>query len=178
MRITYQRLDHTNFSIASLDDFIRHQPVQECWRSVEGEWRLVPIAYEEDWSREQCRKVASDIKAHIGRDQTALGAFDGSRLVGFVTVSHELFGDKARYVELVCFQVSEPYRKNGIGRALFAMACEEARRLGADKLYISGHSSKESQAAYRALGCVNAVEINQRIAQSEPYDMQLEYALN
>ena len=39
------------------------------------------------------------------------------------------------------------------------MACEEARRLGADKLYISAHSSKESQAAYRALGCPNGIQI-------------------
>ena len=57
------------------------------------------------------------------------------------------------------------------------MACEEARRLGADKLYISAHSSKESQAAYRALGCSFAEEINEELAAAEPFDVQLEYRL-
>ena len=57
------------------------------------------------------------------------------------------------------------------------MACEEARQLGADKLYISAHSSKESQAAYRALGCSFAEEINEELAAAEPFDVQLEYKL-
>ena len=64
------------------------------------------------------------------------------------------------------------------GKALFYQACEEARRLGADKLYISAHSSKESQAAYKALGCVHAKEINPKLAEEEPCDVQLEYVLD
>ena len=42
---------------------------------------------------------------------------------------------------------------------------------------ISGHSSKESQAAYRALGCTPAEEINASLAAEEPFDVQLEYRL-
>ena len=57
------------------------------------------------------------------------------------------------------------------------MACEEARLLGADKLYISAHSSKESQAAYRAFGCTPAEEINANLVAEEPFDVQLEYRL-
>ena len=47
-----------------------------------------------------------------------------------------------------------------------------------DKLYISAHSSKESQAAYKAIGCVHAEEINQKLAEEEPCDVQLEYVLD
>lgn len=47
--------------------------------------------------------------------------------------------------------------------------------LPADRLHISTHSSKESQAAYRALGCTHAEEINQSLAEKEPFDVQLEY---
>ena len=57
------------------------------------------------------------------------------------------------------------------------MACGEALQLGADKLYISGHSSKESQVAYQALGCRHADEINEILAEAEPFDVQLEYIL-
>ena len=66
----------------------------------------------------------------------------------------------------------------GIGKTVFYQACEEARRLGADKLCISAHSSKESQAAYKALGCVHAKEINPKLAEEEPCDVQLEYVLD
>lgn len=175
--IRYEKLDHTNFDGRSLDRFIRRQQVRECWRNVLGKWKLIPMQYEEDWSLEQRRNIAEDVALHMGEDQTAFGAFDGKQLVGFITVSHKIFGETARYVEIVCFQISEPYRRKGIGRALFGQACEEARKLGAEKLYISAHSSKESQAAYKALGCGYAGEINRRLAEEEPFDVQMEFDL-
>lgn len=175
--IVIERLSRANFDAHSLDHFVRHQWVEECWRNVDGTWKLMPISFTEDWSAEQRREIAADVAVHMERDQTAFGAFDGRKIVGFVTVSHEFFGSTAKYAELVCFQVSEPYRRMGIGRRLFRSACEAAKELGAEKLYISGHSARESQAAYRALGCVHAEEINRKLAAEEPYDVQLEYAL-
>ena len=71
----------------------------------------------------------------------------------------------------------EEYRLQGIGRKLFSMACEEARRLGADNLYISAHSAKASQAAYRDLGGTPAEEVNEALAAAEPFDVQMEYRL-
>ena len=173
----YKRLDNTNFTAHSLDDFVRRQTVTECWRKINNDWKLVPNAYEEKWSLAQCREIAEDVVHHINLDQTGFGAFDGERIIGFATVSHRIFGAAARYVQLVCFQISEEYRRQGIGRKLFSMACEEAWRLGADKLYISAHSSIESQAAYRALGCSFAEEINEELAAAEPFDVQMEYRL-
>ncbi len=176
--IHYQRLNADNSNGHSLDDFVRHQTVASCWRKTGNDWKLVPNVYEENWSQVQCREIAEDVVHHINLDQTGFGAFDGGRIIGFVTVSHRIFGAAARYVELVCFQVSEEYRRQGIGRKLFSMACEEARRLGADKLYISAHSSKESQAAYRALGCTPAEEVKEALAAAEPFDVQMEYRLS
>ena len=175
--INYQRLNDDNFTGHSLDHFVRHQTVAECWREIAGDWKLVPNVYEENWPQVQCREIAEDVMHHINIDQTGFGAFDGERIIGFATISHRIFGTAARHVELVCLQISEEYRRQGIGRKLFSMACEEARLLGADKLYISAHSSKESQAAYRALGCSFAEEINEELAAAEPFDVQLEYKL-
>ena len=173
----YRRLDNTNFSGHSLDGFVRRQTVTECWRKTGSDWKLVPNVYEENWSQVQCRETAEDMARHINLDQTGFGAFDGERIIGFATVSHRIFGAAVRYVQLVCFQISEEYRRQGIGRKLFSLACEEARRLGAEKLYISAHSSKESQAAYRALGCTPAEEVNEGLAAAEPFDVQMEYRL-
>ena len=177
MNYQYKKLDKNNFTGHSLDDFVRHQTVTECWRKMDNEWNLVPNVYEENWSQAKCRDIAEDVVHHINLDQTGFGAFDCERIIGFVTVSHRIFGTSARYVQLVCFQISEEYRRQGIGRELFSMACEEARRLGANKLYISAHSSKESQAAYRALGCTPAEEVNEELAAAEPFDVQMEYRL-
>ena len=177
IKYQYKRLDNNNFTGNSLDDFVRHQTVTACWRKTDNDWKLVPNVYEENWSQVQCREIAEDVVHHINLDQTGFGAFDGERIIGFATVSHRMFGAAARYVQLVCLQISEEYRRQGIGRKLFSMACEEARQLGADKLYISGHSSKESQAAYRALGCSFTEEINEELAAAEPFDVQMEYRL-
>lgn len=65
----------------------------------------------------------------------------------------------------------------GIGRLLVSAICDAARVLGAEKLYISAHSSKESQAAYRALGCIHAQEIDAAHAAAEPCDVQMEFDL-
>ena len=173
----YRKLDNHNFTGHSLDDFVRHQTVTECWRKSGSDWKLVTNVYEENWLPDQCREIAEDVAHHINLDQTGFGAFDGERIIGFATVSRRIFGAASRYVQLVCFQISEEYRRQGIGRKLFSLACEEARRLGADKLYISAHSSKESQAAYRALGCMPAEEINEGLAAAEPFDVQMEYRL-
>lgn len=176
-QITYARLDESHFHAHSLDDFCRHQDVTECWRLIQGEWKLIPHSFVEAWTVQECREIAADIIQHRNRDQSGFGAFDGECVVGFATVAHVLFGQTARYADLVYFYVSEEHRRRGIGRVLFSMACEEARRLGAQKLYISAHSSKESQAAYRSLGCVHAREINAHLAALEPCDVQMEYPL-
>ena len=75
---------------------------------------------------------------------------------------------------LRCQKVLEEERQ---GKRLFELGCDSARGLKAEKLYISAHSSKESQAAYKALGCVHAEEINRKLAEEEPCDVQMEYVL-
>lgn len=84
-----------------------------------------------------------------------------------MTVEYEIFGKSVKYVNLEQFQVSEDFRGKRIGRKLFDLACSEAKNFDAQKLYISAHSSKESQAAYKALGCVPASEVNEKMAAEE-----------
>lgn len=152
MEIRYERLNRSNFDEHSLDSFIRRQTVHETWQHTDEGLKLLPKEYVESWSVEECREIARDIMLHMEDDQSAFGAFVGDELVGFATVSHNIFGKSAKYAELVCFQVSEPYRHHGIGRQLFSLAREEAKKIGAE-------------------------EINERLAEEEPCDIQLEFAL-
>ena len=172
-----QRLPSKGFNEYSLDDFVRHQVVSECWRNVDGEWKLLPIAFTEDWGLDKCREEAADISQRADRDLIAFAALQSDKVIGFITVKTGTMGSRKQYLQLESFQVSEPYRGQGIGKALFAKACAAAKEMGAQKLYISAHSSKESHAAYSALGCVHALEIIPCIADKEPYDVQMEYAL-
>lgn len=165
-----------SFRLDSLDGFIRHQEVRECWRCVDGEWRLLPIAFTEEWNLSRLREEAASLMRAIAAGVPVIGAFDGDALVGFAQLGEKL-GSWKQYIELVGYHVSAPYRGQGIGRRLFAAVCDAARALGAEKLYISAHSSKESQAAYRALGCVHAAEVDVTRAEREPCDVQMEYVL-
>lgn len=56
MEIRYEKLNHGNFGGRSLDEFIRHQTISECWRKVDGELKLVPNEFAEDWTVEKCRE--------------------------------------------------------------------------------------------------------------------------
>lgn len=107
----------------------------------------------------------------------AYGAFDRGTVIGFSVIETVLFGSINQYLQLIEFEVSFPYRGEGIGRMHFSSASSSALFLGAEKLYISAHSSKESQAVYRRLGCIEAEEINERIKDKEPCDVQMEFPL-
>lgn len=175
--VCIEQLTSGNFNRSSLDTFVRHQVVTECWRKIDGQWVLQPIAFVEDWDLEKLRANAREILEGLGCGLLGFGAFEDSRLVGFITLDTKPLGSRGQYRQVVAFQVSQEHRGRGLGRRLFARLCEEAQHLGTEKLYISAHSSRESQAAYHALGCVEAQEVISAIAQEEPFDVQMEYAL-
>ena len=170
--ITYGRITRENFSTASLDGFIDRQEVTECWRRVDGQWKLLPIAYTDE-SGPDAQTVLDALEA----GHPAYGAWAEGEVVGLALLDRERFGSAGQYVDLAEFYVSLPYRRRGIGRRLFELACQGARELGASKLYISAHSARESIAAYRSYGCVEAEEVNQALAEKEPCDVQMEFRL-
>ena len=175
--IIYDRITAENFSAASLDGFIRRQEVTHCWRKRDGRWTLLPIAYVEDWDLEGRRRRAENILRSVKDGDPAYGAWVQGRLIGFVQLSGPRFGRRKQYIDLARFHVSLPYRGRGIGKALFHLACQGARELSAERLYISAHSAQETMAAYHALGCVEAEEIYWPLAKKEPCDVQLEFLL-
>ena len=64
-KIEIIKLPDPRFYVYSLDDFIRHQAVSECWRNIDGEWKLLPIAFTEDWGPEKRREEAAGIPIFI-----------------------------------------------------------------------------------------------------------------
>jgi len=91
--ITYLFLTEKKFNENSLDFFLRHQEVKECWRkNSNNEYILVPNEYVEDWDLNKRKETAREILNKIKGKGFAYGAFYEERVVGYILVSNELLG--------------------------------------------------------------------------------------
>lgn len=158
--------------------FIRHQTVTDCWRKENHNWVIKSAPFIDDWSEADYQTLITCLKNTISAGGFVYAAFYNGCLKGFTSVEPQLFGGVQKYLDLSSIHVSEDMRGKGIGKALFTAAKKWAKQHGANKLYISSHSAVESQAFYKAMGCVEAQVYNQMHVQAEPYDCQLECSLS
>lgn len=173
----YRELKCNEINRELFSGFIRRQVVNDCWRCVDGEWVIKSEPFVDDWSEEDYPFLVKCLRNTVTSGGVVYGAFDGGVLKGFASVEPQLFGGEQKYLDLSSIHVSEDMRGRGIGRGLFTRACGWAREHGAEKLYISAHSAVESQAFYKAMGCVEAEVYNQEHVRAEPFDRQLERRL-
>lgn len=176
--MNYKRIEPHELTPELFRPFIRHQMVTHCWRRIERKWQIVPVTFTEDWGLEEYSQLCSYLKQTLTNNGFVLGAFTKeNQLKGFVSVEGTLFGSQNQYLDLSSLHVSEDARGQKIGRTLFFAAADFAAEKGAEKLYISSHSAKETQAFYASLRCVDATEPSASHLENEPYDRQLEYRL-
>jgi ribosomal protein S18 acetylase RimI-like enzyme len=176
--VEYKRLELSDLSPDMLKFFHRYQAVKKCWRKINNKWVLIDNPYIEDWDDDFRNQLSTeDFPQAIKSGGALFGAYDNDKLIGFFALDGNLIGSEKQYAWLVFCHVSAEYRHHGIGRKLFNLAVEAARKLGAPKMYISAHSSEESQAFYRAVGCVHAEEIIPELFEAEPYDVHMEFVL-
>lgn len=157
--------------------FDRFQEVTKCWRKIKGQWIIKDIAFIEQWGEEDIATLVQCLRHTLSAGGVIFGGFEDGILKAFASVENGFFGKNDKYMDLSSIHVSSDRRGTGAGKKLFFMAADWARKKGADKLYISAHSSVESQAFYKAMGCVEAKEYDKRHTEAEPCDCQLEYAL-
>lgn len=154
--------------------FIRHQNVTDCWRKENESWIIKSDPFIDDWTESDYQILITCLRNTIKTGGFVYAVFSDGDLKGFVSVESEVFGGEQKYVDLSSIHVSEDMRGKGIGKALFLAAKDWSKARGAKKLYISAHSAVESQAFYKAMGCVEAQVYNERHVEEEPYDCQLE----
>ena len=165
--IRIELLSKDNFHPDSIDHYQRKQEVKKAYRKQGGAYVLVDCVYTEDWDPGKRRSVAKTIS---GDDYITYLALDEDRVVGFIGLLKQLEGP---YMILDMMQVSAECRGLGIGRRLFCKGKEEARKAGAEALYISACSSEETIAFYRAMGGRLTDFPIKRIADDEPFDLQM-----
>jgi N-acetylglutamate synthase-like GNAT family acetyltransferase len=173
--ISYKELKETEIDVELFASFNRYQEVKKCWRKENGEWILKDIAFTEHWSAEEYEYLVKCLRNTIKTGGAVFGAFHNNVLAGFASVENQFFGSQKQYLQLSCIHCSYEKRGMGIGKKLFSLVCKKAKDMGAQKLYISAHSSQESQAFYKAMGCVEAMEYDAKSVAEEPCDCQLEY---
>lgn len=161
-----------------ISDIDAAQYIGKAWREVDGILQLVEIDYfDPTWPNGYESHLKHLVETVVG-DGLAVGAFDHrQKIIGFVAVRREFFGESARYVLLDQLFITREARGKGLGRKLFEAAAEGARQWGAEKLYICAGSAEETIAFYWALGCKAAVEVNRVLFDGDPRDLQLEFVL-
>ena len=165
--IKIELLSEANFSLESLDSYNRKQNVNKVYRKINGEYTLVECKYTEDWDLNKKRSVAKKISSD---DCISYIALENEKVVGFIGLLRKLNGP---YMILDMMQVSSECRGKGVGRQLFEVGKAEARKAGAEALYISACSSEETIAFYRAMGSGLANNPIKEIAEEEPFDLQM-----
>ena len=173
----YKELEVVNIDKELFIHFKRHQVVTKCLRKIENQWYIKDVKFTEDWDAKNYSKLVTCLKRTITKGGVVFGVFIDGKLKGFSSVEVDFFGKNNEYLELSSIHVSEDMRSKGIGKELFQLSKTWAKQHGAYKLYISAHSSIESQSFYRAMGCVEALEYDERHDSVDPYDCQLECVL-
>lgn len=169
------KLDELNRKL--FGSFIRHQVVTKCYRKEDGKWTIKDAPFIDDWNEEEYDFLVTCLKNTIKTGGLVYGAFLDGVLKGFVSVETGIFGGENKYLDLSSIHISEDMRGNGVGSILFRAAKEWAKKMGAKKLYISAHSAVETQAFYKKMGCVEAMEYNAEHVEKEPFDCQIECSL-
>jgi GNAT superfamily N-acetyltransferase len=88
-----------------------------------------------------------------GCDET-FAAFSDGRVLGFAALLGHPLGKDGNLANLTHLYIRYDCRRMGLGKQLFLLAAEAARAAGMQKLVISAERAVESQAFYRAMGCV------------------------
>ncbi len=173
----YAYITNNELNLQLFAQFQRRQVVTRCWRKQKSQWAIRDIPFIDDWSAEEYQTLLVCLQGTLERNGMMIGAFYGKELKGFIAMESTLFGGHKAYLDLPCLHVSADFRGQGIGKALFLQAKQWAKEHGAKHIYISAHSSVESQAFYRAMGCVEAEVYNDEHVIAEPCDCQLECKL-
>ena len=174
--LSYRKIEADELTLSLFRSFIRRQKVTKCRRRIDGRWTVPDAPFIDVWNQNDYRTLLDELQQILKNGGQVFGAFCENELKGFAAVDGTPFGSRNQYCDLIHLYVSEELRRQGIGKVLF----HEAKRFAsqkAEKLYISAHSAIESQAFYRAMGCVEASEYDPKHIEKEPFDCQLECPL-
>ena len=165
--IRFELLTKENMNEYSLDYYERTQKVQRVYRKINNEYLLIDSEWIMDWSLDRKRAIA---KSLFSDEYLSYGVFDDGNMIGFTSIQKRIQEER---IVLEMLHVSQKYRGQGIGRKLFQQAKDKAKELGAKQLYISAFSSEDTIQFYKSVGCNITNNPIKKIAEEEPFDIQM-----
>ena len=139
---------------------------------LEQEHHAVP-----NWSPSEKERRITALQKVFDQGATFVGAFDGDDLVGMSVLDHNLVASGNKRLNLAGLWVSHKFRGKGVGKALFQLAAQVARKRAAQALYVSATPSENTVRFYKNLGCRRAEPIDPYLYEKEPEDIHLELIL-
>ncbi len=156
----------------------RAELIDNIYHFRDGELVLEPEHYDmQGWPPGEPEHYHPHLEDCFARGGHFWGAFDGETLVGVAVLEEKFIGSKGDTLQLKFLHASKGYRKQGLGRRLFSIAAEQAKGMGAAKMYISSAPSENTVNFYFHLGCRLAEEIDPELFAFEPEDIHLTYKI-
>lgn len=117
--------------------------------------------------------VAAEIRfcqSHLERNGRMYGAFEDEILVGIGIVQHEIAPGTA---QLAYLHVTNGCRKQGIGEKIIEALFEEAKKAGAEQIYVSAVPSGSAVNFYLSKGFKPTVSPIPELYELEPEDIHM-----
>jgi ribosomal protein S18 acetylase RimI-like enzyme len=108
--------------------------------------------------------------AHLRAGGSILGAFHGETLVGVGVLRPNI---RRGMAQLAFLQVSNGFRRHGIGSHLTREMINEAKFFGADRIYVSATPSGSAVGFYLSHGFELAEEVIPELFRQEPEDIHM-----
>jgi len=129
------------------------------------------------WPTGEAEKYTPILEACYDQGGWFYGLFDNGQLIGIAVLGSEFIGTNKDQLQLKLLHLSRAYRNRGLGKQLFELAKDEARKRGAKQLYISATPSEHTVDFYLRLGCKLTLEPDSELFELEPEDIHLECEL-
>jgi len=161
--------------IRSLD---RSELIEATYRCVGGRLEETRVQIDcPNWTESQFDTIIARFHRDVEGDGVAFGAFEGERLAGFAVLEGRFRGERLDRLQLDLMYVSRQYRRQGVGTRVMEEIKAEAKRRGADYLYISAADTESAVNFYQRSGSRLTEEIDEELFQLEPKDIHMELKL-
>ena len=156
----------------------RREVINNVYYLRDGKLVLEPEHYEmRGWPPGEPEHYTPSLLDCFDRGGHFWGMFESDLLIGVVILESKFIGSQKDTLQMKFLHVSNHFRKQGLGKKLFALAAEKAIELGAKKMYVSATPSENTINFYMHLGCNLAGKIDEQLFALEPDDIHLEYSL-
>lgn len=156
----------------------RSEVIEAAYRLVDGALVLERVHYDlRGWPPGEDAKYTPILEACYDRGGWFYGLFEDDKPVGAAVLDNRFIGRNKDQLQLEFLHVGSSYRGQGLGRALFERAANEARKRGSRHLYISATPSEHTIGFYLLMGCRVTAEPDPELFALEPEDIHLECCL-